>query len=97
MSEKMFITIDHTEDFGGTTHLRAGDKLTLRKDHDNIYDDEAIAAFGRHETKCGYVANSVGTVARGTLSAGRLYDRIEEEGTCEVRFILEDCIIAEMI
>lgn len=92
-----FITINHTEEFGGTTHLRVGDKITLKKDHDNIYDDEAVVAYGKHGTKCGYVANSVSTVARGTYSAGRLYDKIDEEGNCVIRFILEDCLIAEIV
>ena len=97
MEEKMHITINHTEDYGGTVYLRVGDKLTLKKDHDNIYDDEAIAVYNRHDCKCGYVANSVTTVARGTYSAGRLYDKIDEESICVIRFILEDCIIAEIV
>ncbi|MBR2801898.1 MAG: hypothetical protein IKE21_04785 [Erysipelotrichaceae bacterium] len=51
MEEKMHITINHTEDYGGTVYLRVGDKLTLKKDHDNIYDDEAIIAYGKHGHK----------------------------------------------
>ena len=97
MEEKMRITINHTEDYGGTVYLRVGDKLTLKKDHDNIYDDEAIIAYGKHGNKCGYVANSVYSVARGTYSVGRLYDKIDEESICVIRFILEDCIIAEIV
>ena len=95
-SENTDITINHTEEFGGVLGYRVGDKLILKKDHNNIYDDEAIIAFGKHDVKCGYVANSVESVARGTVSAGRLYDRIEE--TCEaiIQFILEEKIIASI-
>ena len=97
MEEKQYITINHTEEFGGTIHCRVGDILTLKKDHDNIYDDEAIVVYNKHNCKCGYVANSVSSVARGTLSAGRLYDRIAENSECKINFILDDQIIAEVI
>ena len=97
MKEIIYVTINHTEEYGGTVHCRPGDKITLKKDHDNIYDDEAIAAYGKHGTKCGYVANSVGTVARGTYSAGRVYDKMEETASCEIKFILDSNIIAEVI
>jgi len=92
-----YITINHTEEFGGVLGYRVGDKLTLKKDHNNIYDDEAIIAFGKHDTKCGYVANSVESVARGTVSAGRLYDKIEESCNAVIQFILEEKIIASVI
>ena len=95
--EEMFVTINHIEDFGGTISYRVGDILTLKKDHDNMYDDEAIIAYNKHKCKCGYVANSVCTVARGTLSAGRLYDRIQETCECKINFILDDAIIATVI
>ena len=64
---------------------------------DNIYDDEAIMVYGPHDVKCGYVANSVCSVARGTLSAGRLYDRISDSASCQISFILDDCIIAQLL
>lgn len=45
----------------------------------------------------GYVANSVRTTARGTMSAGRLYDKVPEECAAVVRFITERSIIAEVL
>lgn len=89
-----YVTINHTEDFGGVLGFRVGDTLTLRKDHNNDYDDEAIMVYGKHDTKCGYVANSVESVARGTMSAGRLYDRIDESCECIIQFILDGVMIA---
>ena len=93
---KIYITVNHLDDFNTTYMFRIGDILTLKKDHDNCYDDEAIAAYSKHKTKCGYVANSVGSVCRGTYSAGRVYDKIPEECSCIVRFISEDHLIAEL-
>jgi len=48
-------------------------------------------------SRIGYVANSIRTVARGTWSAGRAYDKIGEEGQCKVLFVMEECAIAEVI
>ena len=96
--EEIFITIDHLDDFERIEFFRVGEKLTLRKDKDNDYDDEAILVYNRHGCKCGYVANSVSTVARGTYSAGRIYDRIEDDTACIIRFILveEGALIAQI-
>jgi hypothetical protein len=96
MEKRVYITIDHLDDLFGPVYLRIGDELRIKKEHDNCYDDEAIAVF-KKENKCAYVANSVRTVARGTFSAGRIYDLIGEEGECVVRFILEDKAIAEVL
>jgi hypothetical protein len=65
-------------------------KLLLKKEHDNTYDDEAIAVYTKLGNKIGYVANSVHSVCRGTDSAGRIYDKFEEEIECTVRFIAEE-------
>ncbi len=86
----IYITIDHLDDFECTSILRPGDRLVLKKDKENIYDDEAIIVYKENKTKIGYVANSVHSVARGTYSAGRLYDRMEDESSCTVRFVLQE-------
>ena len=95
MSDKnIFITINHLDDYNGLSNLKVGDNLTLIKDKDNPYDDEAIAIYNKDEIKVGYVANSVDTVARGTYSAGRLYDHIKDRYMCEVVFIVNDILLA---
>lgn len=96
-NNSIYITVNHLDDFNSTYMFRPGDILTLKKDPDNCYDDEAIVAYNKHGCKCGYVANSVSTVARGTYSAGRAYDKISEHAGCVVHFITEECIIAEVI
>ena len=84
----IFVTINHLDKFQGAEFFRVGDELTLRKDEDNEFDDEAIAVYDKHDTKSGYVANSVSTVIRGTYSAGRIYDLIKDRIRCSIKFIL---------
>jgi len=86
----MYITINHLE----PDYLRPGKNLVLRKDRSNQYDDEAVMVLDG-STRIGYVANSACTAARGTCSAGRLYDRIGDESSCRVLFVMEECAIAE--
>lgn len=43
------------------------------------------------------MANSVNTVVRGTYSAGRLYDKIDDEAYCRILFITKNEAIGEVI
>ena len=99
MDEKIYVTINQLDDFESQLFLKTGDILILKKDRNNQYDDEAVAAYTKDNCKCGYVANSVHSVARGTYSSGRVYDLINEDVKCLIRFILleEGCLIAEII
>ncbi len=91
-----FITVNHLEEYGGLARLRVSDHLILKKDLKNSYDDEAIAVYTESCRRCGYVANSVCTVVRGTSSAGRIYDKIEDGDECIIRFISNDALICEL-
>ena len=98
-NKDVYITLNHMDLFiDDPGFFQVGEELTLKKDKNNEYDDEAIVAC-KENTKSAYVANSVSTVARGTYSAGRLYDLIEDEANCIIRFILaeEGVMIAELI
>ena len=97
--KSIYITINHLDDFMPVMNLKVGDILMLKKEPANLYDDEAIAVYTKENFKCGYVANSVSTVARGTYSAGRVYDQIGNEVECVVRFIMseEGIAIAEIV
>ena len=85
----IFVTISHIDDFDKVVTLKSGDRLILRKERDNESDDEAIAVY-KKDMKCGYVANSVSEVARGTYSAGRVYDRMEDQKECVMRFLFAE-------
>ena len=45
MDEKIYVTINHLDDFESQLFLKTGDILILKKDRSNIYDDEAIAVY----------------------------------------------------
>ncbi len=97
MENKLYITLSHLNDYMGIEYFRPGMEMILKKDPGNIYDDEAIEVYGKDGPKYGYVANSVGTVARGTHSAGYVYDKIGENTVCVIRFVTQEEAIAEII
>ena len=98
-NESIYITINHLDDFMPVMNLKVGDTLTLKKEPDNIYDDEAIAVYTKENFKCGYVANSIYSVARGTFSAGRIFDLIDdsEQSTVKFMFVENGVLIARVI
>ena len=93
----MFITVTGVNHYLGIEEFKISQKLYLEKEEDNRYDDESIAVKTENNTKCGYVANSVYSVARGTHSAGYVYRLVEQDTMVKIRFILDDKIIAEII
>ena len=93
MKKQIFVTINHLDEFNGLSNIKVGDILSLKKDIDNPYDDEAIAVYDDNDIKIGFIANSVCTVARGTYSAGRIYDKLNNN-KCIVKFIINDSVIA---
>ena len=93
----MFITITGFEHYMGIDSYRIGQELVLKKDENNLYDDEAIKVESEAGATYGYVANSVDTVARGTHSAGYVYCSLKEPQKCKVKFITQESIIAELI
>jgi len=93
-----FITIVGVDMCFGKEIFKVGQILTLRKDYDNRYDDEAIEAILESVGgRVGYVANSCRTVARGTGSSGRIYDSFQERCQARVAFILNNAVIAELV
>lgn len=97
--DPVFITINRPSD-----DMRVGDYVLLEKDSENYYDGEAIIAhlvgIDADEYILGdisYVANSVSTVARGTWSAGRIYDKLNGLGKAKILFILKKSAIAEVV
>lgn len=96
MAEK-YISIVGVGHYFGADIFKIGQKIILRKDLDNKQDDEAIQAELETIGKVGYVANSYQTVAKGTRSAGRIYDTFDEECIGEVVFIVKDTIIVKVL
>lgn len=92
-----FITIVGVEYYFGSDIFRVDQKLWLEKDKDNEKDEEAIKVVTESKATLGYVANSVYTKAKGTKSAGRIYDSFEDMKQICVRFVVGNKIIAELL
>ena len=93
----MYITIISFEDMHGTKPLKLNGIVKLVKEPSNQYDTEAIACEMRHFGKIGYVANSTQTVVIGSMSAGRLYDKIADVYFAKIQFITGRTAIAKVL
>lgn len=91
----MYITV-REKDETYQNILRTGETYILEKDLKNMYDDEAVMVKTKKGFHIGWVANSVDTVARGTHSAGYIYRDVDDGTEITIRFIGQDCIIAEI-
>ena len=94
MQAARFITITGLNHYYGKKPFEIGRVFKIIKEPDNDYDDEAICAFLPFIEKIGYVANSTNTVYQGTVSAGRLYDKIDDYAYAKTMFITHSSVIA---
>ena len=88
------LTIAGCNYYFGPEAFCVGQRLRLIKDTDNAFDDEAICVMNDTGVVLGHVANSIHTVARGTYSAGRIYDLIAEKQYVKVLYVIDKYIIA---
>lgn len=61
--------------------------VRLVKEPDNDSHLEAIACENRYIGKTGYIANCANTITKGTMSAGRIYNKIGDISYCEVKYL----------
>lgn len=94
MDKAYFVTLTGLSHYYGFKPFKVGRIVKLIKDTENEYDDEAIMAYLPMIDKVGYVANSPKTVYQGTVSAGRLYDKIEDYAYARIMFITHSSAIA---
>ena len=93
----MFITIQAWENLHGSKPLVLNGIVKLVKEPENKYDTEAIACEMRYFGKIGYVSNSTTTVVRGTMSAGRIFDKISDEYFAKIKFMRGTTAIAKVL
>ena len=93
----MYITITAFQNMHGSKPMKLNSIVKLVKEPDNKYDTEAIACEMRYFGKIGYVSNSVNTVVTGCMSAGRLYDKINDEYFAKIKFITDSIAIAKVL
>ena len=94
---ELYITITGLNHYFNMKPFKIGSLVTLKKEPDNDYDDEAVMVMAPLLGKVGYVANSPHTVAGGCMSAGRLYDEIPDECAAVVRFMTSSKVIARVL
>ena len=82
-----YITVSGFSQYHGAKPFKINGIVKLVKEPENKYDTEAIACYMRYYGKIGYVANSTSTVIIGSMSGGRLYDKIDDEYYAKINFI----------
>lgn len=92
-----YITITGLEHYYGDEFIESGMTVKLIKDPENEHDSEAIKVEMDGLGKIGYVANSPYTVQGESFSAGRIYDRIGDETTATVKYVLPRGILCEVV
>lgn len=95
--KELYTTIVGLKNYEGNKVFKIGSIVRLVKEPDNDYDLEAIACENKYIGKTGYIANSTSTVTKGTMSAGRIYDKIGDVSYCEVKFVSRDSVIAKVL
>lgn len=93
----MYFTVVATDFYYGTSFIKRGDKVTLEKEPDNKHDKEAIIVKMEGLGKVGYVANSAHTVKGDSMSAGRMYDKVENGAQAEVMYIMDNGVLCKMV
>lgn len=93
---KVFFTLAGTNHYYGTDFLKPGMKVQLKKEPDNEYDAEAIVVSLEGLGKIGYVANSPYTVMGECMSAGRIYDKIQDSATGEVVYVTRQGVLCRI-
>ncbi len=94
--EKIYFTIAGTNHHHGQEFIEPNMKVKLVKDPDNEVDSEAIKVEMPGIGLIGYVANSPYTVIGESYSAGRLYDKIDEEAVGTVMYVLPKGVLCSM-
>lgn len=94
--EEVYITVTGFAKYYGKKPFNIGSILICEKEPSNKYDSEAIAVKLPYIGTVGYIANSIVNVAAGTMSAGRLYDKVEDKFYARVMFITQSKIICRI-
>ena len=97
VTHDLFATVVGLKNYKGNQVFKLGSIIKLIKEPENDFDTEAIMCELKYIGKTGYIANSTKTVIKGTMSAGRIYDKIEEVSFAEVKFIADDSVIAKVL
>lgn len=95
--KKIYFTVAGTNHYFGQEFFEPKMEVKLIKEPDNEFDKEAIRVEVDGLGIVGYVANSPYTVQGESMSAGRMYDRMEDTAKGIVKFVLLQGILCELI
>lgn len=96
MKEK-YVTITGTNHYYGMKPFSVGKKVKCFKEPDNAFDSEAIKVVIKGIGTGGYIGNSPYTTATGTMSAGRIYEKVKKKFIVEVMFITSSKVICRVV
>lgn len=96
MQENIYVTITGFSHYYGKKPFNIGNLLVCEKDPSNKYDSEAIIARLPIIGQVGFISNSPYTMAGGTTSAGRIYDKVEDKFYVRVMFTTQSKIICRV-
>lgn len=95
--KERYVTITGMNHYYGMKPFSTGKKIRCMKERDNCFDDEAIKVVMHEIGTVGYIANSPHTTVTGTMSAGRIYDRVPNKFMIQVMFITGTNVICRVL
>ena len=95
--KNVYFTITGMNYYFGSSFLKLGMKVKLRKEPDNAYDKEAIKVELKGLGTIGHVANSTRTVLGESRSAGRIYDSFKKKAKGRVLYVTDRGAVCELI
>ncbi len=94
--QDIYITVTGFARYYGRKPFKIGGLFICEKEPSNKLDSEAIMVKLPYIGVVGYVANSVNNVAAGTMSAGRVYDKVDDVFYVRVMFITQSKVICRI-
>ena len=82
----MYITVTGFSHYYSLKPFSIGNLVMCRKDGGNPYDHDAIKVCMPLLGTVGFIANSIDPIAGGTMSAGRIYDKMPDRFYATVLF-----------
>ena len=92
----MYVTVTGFAHYYHKKPFAINNVLICVKEPSNKLDSEAIAVRIPIIGTVGYIANSIYSMAGGTMSAGRIYDKVEDKFYIRVMFTTQSKIICRV-
>ena len=93
----MYITVTGFSHYYSLKPFSIGNLVMCRKDGGNPYDPDAIKVCMPLLGTVGFIANSIDTIAGGTMCAGRIYDKVPDIFYAKVLFTTRTKVICEVL